>query len=182
LKAYATRPWYAPVAAISATLDYFVLASPAQSLFVTTVALHPEKRSYTAVCFSVGAALGALLLAASIQFLGTSFESLITIPDEPSSYWSRMETWINAWGFWALVGLSLIPLPLRSAVILAALAGLSFLTIGLGVLLGRLVVLILMGQLIYRTPQALMRLPPARRLIKKLRVQQPHPLTSTSEK
>lgn len=158
--------WYAPVVAISATLDYFILASPAQSLFVTTVALHPARRIYAALCFGAGAALGALLLAAGIQFLDIPVETLLANQDASSVYF-RLQTWLDAWGLWALIGLSLIPVPLRSAVILAALAGLSFYAIGFAVLLGRLVVLLAIGQIVYRTPDMLMRIPFVRRFVER---------------
>ena len=157
LQRYASRPWYIPVVATSATLDYFVLASPAQSLFITTVLLNPARRVYAAVCFSLGAALGALLLAAGIQLLDAPMAALLADQTAPSTFWLRMEAWIAAWGLWALLGLSLIPIPLRTMVVLAALAGLSFPAIGLMVGVGRLLALIVIGQLVYQAPGFLMR-------------------------
>ena len=167
LQRYADRPWYAPLLSTSATLDYFILASPAQSLFITTVLLNPSRRVYAALCFSCGAALGALLLAGSVQLLDVPLDTFLPNPAELSSDWQHIRVWIDTWGLWALLGLSIIPLPLRSVVVLAALAGLSLFTVGLGVLLGRLLVLMMMGQILYQAPSFLMRIPFIRRFIEK---------------
>ncbi len=166
---YADRPWYAPLVATSATLDYFVLASPAQSLFYATVLLNPKRRFHTAICFSLAAALGAMLLAAGAQVFGTSLVAML--PEDLGAFGQRAQAWMSAWGVWALIGLSVIPVPLRTVVILAALSGLSFPLIGLAVLLGRLPAFLLLGQLVGQTPRFAQRIPWVRRFVARLHAQ-----------
>ena len=171
LQMHANKPWYAPLVSISATLDYFILASPAQSLFITTVLLNPARRLYAAFCFSIAAALGTLLLTASVQFLDASMASVLSEfnAGEPSAYWQKMQLWIDKWGPLALLAFSVIPVPLRTSVVLAALAGIPFWVVGLMVLLGRLLSLLILGQIVYQTPQFLLKLPFVRRFAQKLR-------------
>ncbi len=163
LRRYAHRPWYTPAVATSATLDYFFLASPAQSLFIATVLLNPARRLATAAWFSVAAALGALLLAAGVQLLGGPVEAWLAQSSSATASWQRLQGWIDAWGVLALLGLSVIPVPLRTAVILTALAGVSFLAVGVAVLLGRGLTFAVLAQVIHQTPRVLQRLPWVRR-------------------
>ena len=169
LQHHANRPWYAPLAATSAMLDYFVFASPALSLFITTVLLNPARRLYAALCFSFGAALGALLLALSVQLLDAPVEAFFPNHADSAAYWQHVRTWIEAWGLLALLGVSIIPLPLRSVVVLAAFTGLSCFAVGLGVLLGRLLAFTVLGQIVYQAPHFLVRIPFVHRFIKALR-------------
>lgn len=171
LQCHANRPWYAPLVATSATFDYFILASPAQSLFMSTVLLNPARRVYAALCFSFGAALGALLLGASVQFLDAPLEAFLADHAESFSYWQSTRAWIDAWGPMALLSLSVIPVPLRTAVIIAAMVGLHFFAIGLMVFLGRLLALLIMGQIVYQTPRFLSRIPFVRRFAQKFSVE-----------
>ncbi len=171
LQIHASKPWYAPLVSISATLDYFILASPAQSLFITTVLLNPARRVYAALCFSLAAAFGAMLLAASVQFVDASMASVVAEFNNgaPSAYWQKMQIWMDKWGPLTLLVLSVIPVPLRTSVILAALAGIPFLIVGCMVLLGRLLSLIIIGQIVYQTPQFLLSFSFVRRLVERFK-------------
>jgi len=139
LQRHARRWWYAPLISFLAFIDHFVVFIPTDGLLVSAVMLHPRRWIYTFLCLSVGSSLGALVLAALIEWHGLPLLLQISPGLDQTGMWSWTEAFMNQHGIWALFLVAVSPVVQHPAIALAALAKVPLLNIFLVVLAGRLI-------------------------------------------
>lgn len=136
LQKHMDRPWYLPAVALLALLDIFVMIIPTDALLVTAVLFKPKRWWVAATYVALGSALGALILAAAVQWdldgLTRLFPSLFQSPS-----WKGTDAFLEKYGLWALALFAAGPLPYQPAVVLVALSGASLPEAFLATFLGR---------------------------------------------
>ncbi len=153
------NPWTLPTLGIFSGLDYIAPIIPTQTTLILAATLHPKRWRFTAGCFAIGGALGAMLLAYAIEVLGLELVQRLFGDALDSAGLVGVSDSVRQYGVGALFILSCIPFPVRSAVAISALAGLPFFSIGLAVLGGRLLGFSLVAFLAARAPGVLAKAP-----------------------
>lgn len=165
LQRVASRRFYPGVVAAIATADYFVPGAPTNALLAASVLPRPDRWRILGIAFAIGCAVGAFLLA---TLLGVFGEPLVVWVrgSEGAALWHRIETFVNAYGLFALAALAVSPFPVRIAVSVLALTGSAPLLLGGIVLAGRLVIYPIVAWLAARAPHRLMRFRPFARVLR----------------
>ena len=157
LQARAGRPWFLPSVGVFPVLDYALPVLPNQILLIALSVLQPRLWWRFAAVFVAGAALGALLAALAVQqavqpLVGMLLGEGSTLDPAP---WLR--SFIEHYGLIGLAGLSLLPSPPRTAVVVCAAAGLPPAAIMLAVGAGRLLPLMGLALVGAKSPGLLRR-------------------------
>ena len=135
---HAARPWFPPVMATSAAADYVFFAASPQLLLVVTVLLRGERWRSVPWLFAGASALGAVAVTLGIAAAGEALMERFPGGDA-ASLPAGVAGFVAVWGPVALFALCALPLPMRSPVFIAALAGMPAVEVGLAVFGGRLV-------------------------------------------
>lgn len=133
----AARPWFLPAAAAFPALDYVLPFLPNQLLLAALSLLQPRRWAGVCAAFVAGAGIGAGLTAALIGLVGPALLDRL-LPAAPDAARQALVL-VRAHGLWALLLLAMLPWPPRTAVLVAATAGLHPLGIALAVATGRVV-------------------------------------------
>lgn len=139
LQNYTNRWWYAPLIALLAALDHFVVIIPTDGLLVSSVMLNPKRWIANAIIVTIGSSIGALLLAALIKFYGMSLLLAIMPSIEQSAIWNWTEHFMMDYGMVVVFCIALSPIMQHPAIALAALTGHSLTTIFAVVFFGRII-------------------------------------------
>ncbi|MCB0405059.1 MAG: hypothetical protein KDD51_09750 [Bdellovibrionales bacterium] len=154
---YSDRRWYLPLLATVVGLDLFFLVVPSDGLLVSSVMLRPKRWMRICLWVSVGSSLGALALAALVQWdsiwLMDVFPGLFQ-----SSQWESTNAFIDQHGAWALALFSFSILPQQPAVVISALAGMPLELILASVLVGRFVKYAILSYVASHAPRLIYRL------------------------
>jgi hypothetical protein len=158
LQPYAARPWFPPVMATSAAADYVFFAASPQLLLIASVLLRGPRWRVVPWLFAAASALGAIAVTLAIAVVG---EALVTrlAGGEAAMLPGRVAGFIDHRGLIALGILCALPLPMRSPVFLAALAGMPAAQVGVAVFAGRLVACHLIAIAAALAPARLARVP-----------------------
>jgi membrane protein YqaA with SNARE-associated domain len=158
LQKHSGRWWYAPVVAVLAGLDAFVIVIPTDGLLVGAVMLAPRRWIYTALVVTLGSTLGALTLAALLEVHGLPFLLEIKPGIDQGSLWVWTDKMMDSYGGWALFAVALSPIMQHPAVALAALAGMPLWEIFVCVFLGRAIKYLFISWVCTHAPGLLSRL------------------------
>ena len=139
LERRADRPWFLPAVSVFPLSDYVLPFLPNQMLLLGLSFVLPRRWRQLALAFVLATGLGALLTALAIQELGQPLLERLFGGGPESEAVADVMAAVERYGIWALVGLSMLPWPPRTAVVICAIAGLSAVTIGAAVAAGRLV-------------------------------------------
>lgn len=133
----ADRRWFLPAVSVFPLTDYVLPFLPNQMLLVALSVLQPRRWRAFALTFVLASALGALLTAYGVQAVGPWLLDTILggRPDQGAA--ADVLAMIKRYGVGALMLLAALPWPPRTAVVVCTLAGLSPMTIGLAVAVGR---------------------------------------------
>lgn len=126
LKKFADRGWYAPLVALLAAIDQFIVILPIEWLMFPGVLARPHHWFRVALWVSTGSAIGATLLAMLTHLHGESliahwFPSLMQ-----SASWARSLRFVDQYGAWALLLVAFGPFPLQPAAALGGLAHMPY--------------------------------------------------------
>ena len=134
---YSARPWFTPLAGLATALDSFAPLMPTQTLLVTLGALHPRRWLATGLWFALGGAAGAASMALVVETWIPEAVERFMAGRESGSWWHTVRERVEAHGAWALFLLTLGPWPMRTGVVLCALAGVAWFEIALALGAGR---------------------------------------------
>ena len=162
LQKFVDRAWYFPVVGFLAGLDLFVFVVPTDALLISSVMLRPRKWLTGAFWVGFGSALGALALAAFIQWdaqlvMEQWFPSMFD-----NALWRSMDSFFDRYGQFALILIALSPLLQFPAIAIAALAGMSLAEIFLVSLVGRTIKSGVVSWLASHAPKLLTKVPLSR--------------------
>jgi|GEM_PF-996362 len=145
LETYADRAWYLPLTAFLAGIDLFIVIVPTEAILVSTVLLRPRRWWVPVLWMSIGSAIGAAALGLVVQGYGEPFIQYFFADALQSEGWQTTAAFLSRYGDWALTLMSAGPLPQQPAVVLCALANMTWGWIFTTVLVGRLAKYILFG-------------------------------------
>lgn len=140
--------------ALAATLSMSVPFAP---LLVAAALMVPRRWAATAVCASLGAALGASLLYMMFHHLGWA-RLFAAYPDVVrSSAWRDATGWLSAYGVPALLVIAATPLPLTPALMFAGISRLPIAEVVLALWIGKIIKYLLYAWLTSRFPERMMQ-------------------------
>ncbi|MCM2283097.1 MAG: hypothetical protein NDI61_14740 [Bdellovibrionaceae bacterium] len=139
LQRHARRWWYAPLVAFLAFADHFTIIIPTDGLLVSAVLLNPKRWVSTMLTVTIGSSLGALALAALIEWHGLPLLLKISPGIDQTQVWVWTEQFMSEYGMLAVFAVALSPFMQHPAVALASLANVPLLKIFGIVLLGRII-------------------------------------------
>ena len=111
---------------------------PYGPVLVAAVVFAPQRWRSTYFAATLGAAMGAMVLAFAVQHFG---ERMITeyFPGlEHSEQWMQAEQWIETYGVMVLAAIAALPLPQLPPLLILSLTKTSPALIGLAILIGKL--------------------------------------------
>jgi len=164
------RPWFLPAVSAFPLCDYVAPVLPNQVLLLALTVLHPRRWWAFALAWVAAGALGAFLAAVAIQAAGPALlDTLFGGAPEPTGSAAVALDLIERWGLWALVPLSMLPWPPRTAVLLCAIAGLPPQGIAAATALGRALPVGVYALLGSRAPHLLRRIRSVDRVLRKIK-------------
>ncbi len=137
LQKHARRWWYSPLVAFLAFLDHFTIVIPTDGLLVSAVLLNPKRWFSTMLVVTLGSSLGALALAALIEWHGLPLLLKISPGIDGTWMWSWTNEFMDEYGMLAVFAVAISPFMQHPAVALAALAEVPLMKIFGVILLGR---------------------------------------------
>lgn len=155
LQKYARRIWYPPFIGVLAALDNLIVIVPTDGILVSSTILTPRRWAWLAFCISFGSTIGAIILAAIVEWHGLPW-ILDWYPHIIES-----QTWVYTDKFFEQYGLILVfviaatPLMQQPAIILASLANTSLIELAAVVFAGRFLKYLLMAYLASHAPRLL---------------------------
>lgn len=139
LQKHARRWWYAPLVAFLAFIDHFMIIIPTDGLLVSAVLLNPKRWVSTTLIVTLGSSLGALALAALIEWHGLPLLLQISPGIDQTQAWSWTDRFMDEYGMLAVFAVALSPFMQHPAVALASLANVPLAKIFGVVFLGRII-------------------------------------------
>jgi membrane protein YqaA with SNARE-associated domain len=138
LEKFADRSWYLPLMAGLTALDFFILILPLDGMVMTSAFLRRPRWFATALGFALGAWVGGMALALAIDHWGEPLVRSLMGDVLGSPYWLKTAAWVGQHGIWALLGLTLTPLPLHPPIAICTLAGVPLVEMAGILFVGRL--------------------------------------------
>ena len=158
LQRHIDRIWYPPLIGFLAALDNLVIIIPNDGILISSSMLTPRRWLVLALSVTIGSTLGALALAALVEFQGLPW-ILDLYPNL-----SETQTWLLSKNFFEEYGLFLVfvvaatPLMQQPAIILASLANTPLMELGVVIFIGRLIKFLIMAYLGSHAPKLLDKL------------------------
>lgn len=158
LQRHADRAWYAPLIGLLSALDNLVLIIPTDGILISSSMLIPKRWLLFSVSIAVGSTLGALGLAALVEFQGHAWVLQVYPGLDQTLAWTWTERVFDNYGLLIVFALALTPLSQQPAVILAGLAKVPLSELAAVVFAGRLIKYLVMGYLGSHAPRLLKKL------------------------
>ena len=133
----AALPSYPYWLAFFACADFFIFIIPFEALVFASLLAVRKRWLQFAIWSCLGSAVGAVLLAMSIQYFGTTQLEHWAPSFFNDPFVLKISKWLDQYSFWVIGGISLGPIAPQPTVIAAALAKTSLLSIGAGMMIGR---------------------------------------------
>ncbi len=155
-----TKPKALPILGGISIGDFFIPALPTQTSVILLAWCQPKRSVWIILTFAIAAAIGACVL--SLLAYSVDGYLMAAIPHQDSDlyqHWQRLQNWIEQYGLWTLLVMSMLPTPPRLLIILSLLSGIAWLGIAATVFFGKLAWYSLVVMLVIRAPSLLMSLP-----------------------
>jgi membrane protein YqaA with SNARE-associated domain len=159
LRVYANRPWFLPLHALLAGLDFFVALVPTDALLISCVLLNPKRWARSAAWFTVGSTAGGFVLALLLEHWGAAEVHAWIGARQDTAFWKYAENWVASYGSWVVLVFSASPFAVLPGVVLCSLAGVPATELGGMILAGRAVKYSFIAAVTVRAPKLLLRLP-----------------------
>ena len=137
LPKHASNPWYPYVLGLIAFADYFLFVIPLDAMVVASVVAARRRWFSITMWASFGSTLGAGVFAILIQRFGLIFLQRWAPHLLEDQLAQTITHWLQHYGFWALIGIAMMPIHQHPTVAIAALANISILTIIITMFIGR---------------------------------------------
>lgn len=137
LQRYADRYWFAPLIGFLAALDNFVIIIPNEGILISSSMVIPKRWFIFALNIAIGSTLGALALAALVEFQGLPFILKIFPGINETTLWAMMLKFFERYGLFFIFVVAITPIAQQPSIILASLANTPFLKLALVIFLGR---------------------------------------------
>lgn len=155
LEAYCHRWWYLPMMALWAGADMFIGVVPTDGLLITSAALTPRRWIRVALWFTIGSSLGAVAMAATIEYWGEPLVQSWFGDSLQSGAWLQAKELLQNYGAAALIFVAVGPLPQQPAIVLCGLSGMPLKTVFGAVLIGRVLKYLMLSWISTHAPRLL---------------------------
>jgi membrane protein YqaA with SNARE-associated domain len=150
--------WYAPLVSFLAFVDNFLIIVPTDSILISSTMLAPKKWMRFALFMGIGSSVGALLLAFMVELKGTEIILSFFPKINQTFAWEVSEIFLKKYGLFFVFLIGISPLMQQPAIILAALASPSLISLGIAIFSGRLLKFIFLAYLASHAPKYLANL------------------------
>jgi membrane protein YqaA with SNARE-associated domain len=122
LQRFADRIWYPPLIGFLSALDNFIIIIPNDGILISSSMLTPKRWFHLALCVSIGSTVGAVLLAALVEYQGLPWILEVFPGINQTTIWKWTEQFFSQYGLLVVFIVAITPIMQQPAVILAALA------------------------------------------------------------
>ncbi|MBU6376366.1 MAG: hypothetical protein KGQ59_10250 [Bdellovibrionales bacterium] len=158
LQRHAHRFWYPPVVGLLAALDNIILVIPNDAILISSAILTPRRWIVLALSVAIGSTIGAIGLAALVEFQGLPWILNLYPGIETTQSWLWADQFFTKYGLLFVFGVAVTPLLQQPAVILASLANTPLLEMAAAIFVGRLIKFLIMAYIGSHTPKLLNRI------------------------
>lgn len=158
LQRYADRFWYPPLIGFLAALDNFIVVVPTDGILISSSMLTPKRWFILALSIAVGSTLGALVLAALVEFQGLPWILDLYPGVAETRTWVLSMEFFDKYGMFLVFVVAATPFMQQPAVILASLANTPLVELAAVVFAGRFIKYLAMAYLGSHTPRLLMKM------------------------
>lgn len=158
LQKFAERVWYPPFIGLLAGLDNFILVIPNDGILISSCILTPKRWFTLAINVAIGSTLGAMALAALVEYQGLPWLLEMYPGIDQSSTWIWAEKLFANYGLLFVFLVAASPLMQQPSVFLAALAKTNLLTLAIVIFTGRTLKFLLMAYIGSHAPNLLNKL------------------------
>ena len=158
LQKFVERVWYPPFIAILALLDNFIVIIPNDGILISSAMLKPKRWIVFAVAVAIGSAVGAVALAALVEFKGLEYILNIYPGLTKTSSWVWSDNFFKTYGLVVVFLVAVTPFVQQPAIILASLAQVPIVELAAAIFIGRLIKFLIMAYVGARAPDLLSKL------------------------
>lgn len=158
LQRHVNRLWYPPLIGFLAFLDNFVIVVPTDGILISSSMLTPRRWLLLALSIAGGSTLGALVLAAIVEFHGLPWILNWYPGIVETSTWIWSTKFFDTYGLLLVFAVAMTPFMQQPAVILASLANTPLTKLFAVVFAGRLIKYFVMAYLGSHAPGVLKKL------------------------
>ncbi len=155
LQGYADRFWYPPLIGFLAALDNLVIVIPNDGILISSSMLIPKRWFILALCVAIGSTLGALVLAALVEFQGLPWILDLYPSINETKTWTLSMEFFDKYGLFLVFAVAITPFMQQPAVILASLANTPLIKLAAVIFVGRFIKFLIMAYLGSHTPRVL---------------------------
>lgn len=158
IERFTDRFWYAPLLALLAFIDNYVLIVPTDGILISSVLLQPKRWLLFSLCIAGGSSIGAWGIAELVQLKGLPWILNMYSGLDQTSTWIWTQKFFTEYGLFLVFGIAMTPLMQQPAVIIASLAGVPSYKIFLVSLAGRTIKYLIMGYIATHAPRLLSKM------------------------
>lgn len=158
LQRHADRWWYTPLIGLLAAADNLVVVVPTDGILVSSSMLRPKRWVTFAFSIAVGSTIGALILAALVEWHGLPWILNYFPSIDETQTWIWTERFFDEYGLIVVFAVAATPLMQQPTLILASLAGTPLLELAAVIFVGRFIKFLLMAYIGSHAPRLLGRL------------------------
>lgn len=158
LQRYTDRFWYAPLIGLLAALDNFIIVVPTDGILISSTMLVPRRWFILAANVAIGSTLGALVLAALVEFQGLPWILDLYPGINETSTWALSLEFFEKYGLFLVFAVASTPLMQQPTVILASLANTPLIKLAAVVFAGRFIKFLIMAYLGSHAPRLLKKM------------------------
>lgn len=158
LQRYTDRFWYPPLIGFLAALDNLVIVIPNDGILISSSMLTPRRWFILALSVAVGSTVGALVLAALVEFQGLPWILDLYPGISETRTWALSMGFFDRYGLFLVFAVAITPFMQQPAVILASLAKTPLIELAAVIFVGRFIKFLIMAYLGSHAPGLLAKM------------------------
>ncbi len=158
LQRYTDRFWYPPLIGLLAALDNFLVVIPNDGILISSSMLIPKRWFILALSVAIGSTVGAVALAALVEYQGLPWILDLYPGINETKSWSWSLKFFDKYGLFLVFAVAVTPFVQQPAVILASLANTPLVELAAVIFLGRFIKFLIMAYVGSHTPRLLTKM------------------------
>jgi len=158
LQRFVDRIWYPPLIGLLSALDNFIIVIPNDGMLISSSMLTPKRWFNLALCVTIGSTIGAVLLAALVEYQGLPWILDMYPGVNESTVWKWTDEFFSKYGLLVVFIVALAPIMQQPAIILAALAFTPLIELGVIIFAGRFIKFLIMAYAGSHAPRLLSKM------------------------
>lgn len=158
IQKYTDRFWYAPLIGLLAALDNLIIIIPNDGILISSSMLKPKHWFLFSLSVAIGSTIGAIALAALVEYQGLPWILDIYPGINETKSWSLSVQFFEQYGLFLVFAVAITPFMQQPAVILASLANTSLIHLAAVIFIGRFIKFLIMAYIGSHAPRLLSKL------------------------